>query len=74
VSSQVLLVSATVTKEALFLLKRFAPRAASVDLNPTHQVAANVKHVAYVVTSRRKAALLEYLLKRKGSFRVSRSL
>lgn len=63
--------SATVTPEAAFLLRRFAPRAASVALNPGLRVAAAVKHVAYTVHSRRKVALLEYLLKRKGSFRVS---
>lgn len=67
---QVLLVSATVTPAAEFLLKRFAPSAASINLNPSFQVAATIKHVAYTVTSKRKAALLEYLLKRKGSFRV----
>ncbi|GAQ92277.1 hypothetical protein KFL_009640020 [Klebsormidium nitens] len=71
---QVLLVSATVTPEAAFLLRRFAPRAASVALNPDLRVAAAVKHVAYTVHSRRKVALLEYLLKRKGSFRDSQVL
>lgn len=62
--------SATVVPQAEFVLRRFAPRGRALNLNPDLQVAATVKHVAYLVSSQRKHALLAYLLRRRASLKV----
>jgi superfamily II DNA/RNA helicase len=64
---QVMMFSATLTRGVEDLMIRFAPQHKLVNLNADMQVAGNIKHVQYRVSSLlRKYSLLKYLLKRQG--------
>ncbi len=66
-NTQVMMFSATLTRGVEDLMLRFAPVHKLVNLNADMQVAGNIKHVQYHVSSLlKKYNLLKYLIKRKG--------
>jgi ATP-dependent RNA helicase RhlE len=72
--AQVMLFSATLVAGVWDLILRLAPRHALFNLNKALSVSRTVDHLLYPVSSRRKAALLVYLLRRKGPMRDARVL
>ena len=66
---QIFMFTATLVPRVWELIKRFAPHHIRVDLNKAMNVAERVKQHFYEVGSRRKYALLTYLLRRKGSMK-----
>eukprot|EP00163_Fabomonas_tropica_P015511 TRINITY_DN2830_c0_g1_i1.p1 TRINITY_DN2830_c0_g1~~TRINITY_DN2830_c0_g1_i1.p1 ORF type:complete len:720 (-),score=91.51 TRINITY_DN2830_c0_g1_i1:191-2350(-) len=71
---QTFLVSATLIPEVEDLVRRLAPVHTRINLNKRLQPASKSKHIVYPVHSRRKQALLLYLLRRKGSYKGQRAL
>jgi superfamily II DNA/RNA helicase len=71
---QVTMMSATLVPQIEELIQRFAPEGITIDLNEDMQAAENVKNIVYLVTNRRKYALLRYLLKRRGSMKGKQCL
>jgi len=68
------MMSATLVPQIEELIQRFAPEGITIDLNEDMQAAENVKNIVYLVTNRRKYALLRYLLKRRGSMKGKQCL
>jgi len=71
-SMQTLLFSATLVPQVHDFTRRLAPAHVLVDLNESMNLPEQLEHVVYSVTSRRKQALLVYLLRRRGSLKGQR--
>eukprot|EP01117_Protostelium_nocturnum_P010746 TRINITY_DN386_c0_g2_i3.p1 TRINITY_DN386_c0_g2~~TRINITY_DN386_c0_g2_i3.p1 ORF type:complete len:389 (-),score=124.14 TRINITY_DN386_c0_g2_i3:235-1401(-) len=63
---QVVMMSATLTKEVLDLAKKMIPKAEIMDLNSEMSLPDGIEHIAFEVSRRRKQALLFYLIRRSG--------
>ena len=71
---KVMLFTATMVPEIQSLIKRIAPQHSSINLNAGMQPATNVDDVMFLVSNRKKYALLLYLLKRRGSIKYDQAL
>jgi superfamily II DNA/RNA helicase len=71
-NTQTMLFSATLVPQVHDFTRRLAPSHVLVDLNESMRLPDQLEHVVYSVTSRRKQALLLYLLRRHGSLKHHR--